>query len=430
MRTRSKTNAYIHSLVPPFNQEWVGHGSYTVSAGSNVDELVDTEYMSDDDDKSHRFKEVIHRKKKLERSNIASTTLVSGTNTFISSGSNCFWHEWGLGSHDFVNHDHVPVRFSVSEEQLLRNTLDAFYNTNEVDSLLNLVESPELVTGISSLRAKLSNIARITGVGRISSRESLKRLFSRRSLKNQVAAVSSGYLYYKFGVAPIAADIRKIGSGLKTYSKRLKSVVANAGQDISVHRSALGAVMPFGHEGTNLPSGFGSSPDTDRSWTATLKPWSVVPSLTCTVRGVRENKYFGDFFQKLDFLASRFGSVGPASFLWERIPFSFVVDWFVDLSGVLNYLDNALTGNTKKVKEACISTKWDVIAEIYKLRYNTSLTSSVDGAQIAQCRLGFYHRKLVDPHVSVGLNVRFGKSQASITAALVAQMAANLRSKR
>jgi hypothetical protein len=152
--------------------------------------------------------------------------------------------------------------------------------------------------------------------------------------------------------------------------------------------------------------------------------------LTCTVRGVRENKYFGDFFQKLDFLASRFGSVGPASFLWERIPFSFVVDWFVDLSGVLNYLDNALTGNTKKVKEACISTKWDVIAEIYKLRYNTSLTSSVDGAQIAQCRLGFYHRKLVDPHVSVGLNVRFGKSQASITAALVAQMAANLRSKR
>jgi hypothetical protein len=210
----------------------------------------------------------------------------------------------------------------------------------------------------------------------------------------------------------------------------MKAVVANAGQEISVHRGSDGVFMPFGYEGQNLPSGYGSSPNTSKAWTAIIRNGESLPRLTCTVRGVRETKYLSDFFQKLDYLASRFAGVGPASFLWERIPFSFVVDWFVDLSGALNYLDNALTGNTKQVKEACISTKWVADVPVSKLRYSSGSISSIDGSQIAQCSLSYYHRKLVDPHVSVGLNVRFGKSQAGITAALVAQMAANLKLKR
>ena len=131
-------------------------------------------------------------------------------------------------------------------------------------------------------------------------------------------------------------------------------------------------------------------------------------------------------FRTLDYLISRFGVSGPASFLWERIPFSFVVDWFVDLSGVLNSLDNTLTGSTKKITDAGISQSWKALIPVVKTRVSPTFTDSNDGSQVALCELSSFIRKPIVPSVSVGLSGRFGKSQLSISAALIGQMAANL----
>jgi len=63
-------------------------------------------------------------------------------------------------------------------------------------------------------------------------------------------------------------------------------------------------------------------------------------------------------------LAASMGLTNPLSWAWEDIPFSFVVDWFVDIGGYLNSLDDmlglALTG-------AYYSRTWDVS---YDLRYS------------------------------------------------------------
>jgi hypothetical protein len=433
MRIRSKTNSSSFPVVPAFTQEWVGHQTYTVPSNGTVVSEYDVETMSDDINKGRHFKEVVHERKVLTKSAISADTLVSGSETFISSGSNCFWHIWGLGANDFASHAHISKSWPISENTLLRQTMDDFFNVNNVDNVLNTVESPELVTSMTSMSRQIKLMPIVTGralrrnaLGRF---EILPKLLSqsvRRDIARAGGFISGGFLYYTFGIAPILADMRKIAKQLKTYKSKLRAVTANAGQPVSVHRQVFGSFGTFGSDGAQTPGGgFAFSPNTGGTWNASTNVL-VTPVMTCTVRGVRDIKYLSEGFQTLDYLISRFGGVGPASFAWERIPFSFVLDWFVDLSGVLNALDNALTGNRKNIQEAGISQKWKCLVPVVKIQPSSTLTDSNDGSQIALCELSHYSRHTVDPVISIGLTDRFGKKQGFILGALISQMAANL----
>jgi hypothetical protein len=425
MRTRTQVTEDISSNVAPFSQTWVGHNTYTVPGGTLVRASYASETMSDDSSKSRRFKAVTHEKYACSRSSISSSSLVSGSDTFNSTGSNCFWHIWGLGSVPFVEHKHISKLFTTGESQLVRETMDLFYNANEVDNLLNVVESPELITSLKSLYERVISVKTY---GKLSSRNGKKAL--RDAFVQNSSILSGGYLYYKFGVAPLISDMRKIATNLEKYQKAFRKYKKHAGTPISVHRTITGSFGPIVADGNgNLPSGFGLVADAGKSWTASVNSL-IQPKLTCTIRGIREFKYSTESFRALDYLISRFGVTGPASFLWERIPFSFVVDWFVDLSGVLNAADNALTGNAKKITDAGISQSWMCGLPIVKLRQSPTLTDSNDGSQIAYVVLRSFIRKPTIPTVSVGLSGRFGKNQLGITAALVSQMAANLVSRR
>jgi hypothetical protein len=435
MRNRNRVIDYQATAVAPFNENWIGHGTYTVSAGSGVVLRNAWETMTDDISKGRHFKEVIHKKKDLTRSAVGGGTLVQPPNTFVQDGQYTFWHVWGLGAHDFVNHDHIPVSYPMSDDELIRRTLDDFYNSNEVDSLLNVVESPELVTGLTDLAKKVNlpsiapNAIKRVGPGRWDVNPKRVSPSLRSQIRKAGGFLSGGYLYYVFGIAPIIADFKKVSKNLRKYRKQLAAVLEKAGTAISVHNHVDGTFLPFGANGTNLPDGYSASPYQGKYWSADILVQHT-PRKTCTVNGIRDHKYLTEDFQILDYLASRFGGVGPASFLWERIPFSFVVDWFVDLSGVFNQLDNALTGNRKRVKYVSVSTKWGALCPVYKIPRTVGETDSRDGQQIAVCELTQYHRQSVDPNLSVGASRRFGKKQAGILAALVTNIGANLRAKR
>jgi hypothetical protein len=334
-----------------------------------------------------------------------------------------WWHEWGMQMNDFIVHENVPVQFAVDEDQCIRNVLNSFYSTNEVDSLLNVVEAPELPASITSLASKLSRYKKMN-LTRIDQKY-LRTVFSSSSMRNYTSILSGGYLFYKFGIAPLISDMRKIGHHLGKFSKEMARHVANAGKPVSVHFKTGGVFLPLGSLGTPLPNGYGPIPLQSKPWRVT---YDGNASRTATVRGYRESKDTSDLFKKVDYLASRFGSTGPASFVWERIPFSFVLDWFVDLRDVLNRLDNALTGSRKKVLDMCITDKYEVNYQVVKQQRDVNETNSQDEHVIAEVALSKYHRKLADPiPIRIGASGRFGKTQAGILAALVAQKAANLK---
>jgi hypothetical protein len=391
---------------------------------------VDTlsESISDDDRPGRRFKAVHHEKTRQIRSNVATETLTASGNVYASNGAYCFWDIWGYGNGLFMGPQHITTSYDVEDDVLIRSTLDAFYDENEVDTLLNVVEAPQLVTGTQDLYRKIIDAR---NVGYLS-KKNIRQYMTAAKAKGILSFISNGYLYYSFGVAPLIADFRKISRATSTYRKRLDAVIRKAGQEITVHRSCDGTIVGInaGNPLYPLPYDYGTSNDTSKFWTVGHIYDTSKPKKICSIRGIRNHQYQTKSFQTLDNLVSRFGASGPASFLWERIPFSFVVDWFLDLSGVLNSIDNSLTGSTKKVTDACISRKWSCICRIDKLRYATNLTSSVDGTQIANSVLSYYSREVIQPAVSVGLSGRFGKKQISLTAALIGQMAANLKAKR
>jgi hypothetical protein len=127
----------------------------------------------------------------------------------------------------------------------------------------------------------------------------------------------------------------------------------------------------------------------------------------------------------LAYLIDRFGLSGPATTAWELVPLSFVVDWFVDLRNVTDRLDNALTGGSKQIIDVCISEK--VYAKtIGTIQSYGPYVINQAGSVMAESEWHLYTRNPVTDFNKVRFAGRFGKKQASLSAALIYSKVANL----
>jgi hypothetical protein len=144
------------------------------------------------------------------------------------------------------------------------------------------------------------------------------------------------------------------------------------------------------------------------------------PTRVIGVRGVRTQQYNTAVFGKLDYLLRKFGTPGPASFVWEKIPYSFVVDWFLNLKGITQELDNLLTGNIKQISDAWVSIK---SSEFYQIiMTNNNAISPQKGTTLASARLDRYTRTPISPRrPAVFVDSRFGKKQLALSGALLYQ---------
>jgi hypothetical protein len=439
MRTRTRSNRLIIATTDSINQfseKYYSEPSHTLQntyyLPSGVTPPVvmfgDSETIHDDPSKGRHAKEVLHTKRIISRNSYPVEKYGNATQSFECTEApglkgSAHWRAWS--NYGDVYPENIQVNWDVPDETLIRQCLGDFNQLNDVNSLLNAVEAPQFTSGLKSL---YDNVNAPVYKGSMSPKLAM------RSLKT-TKLLTGGYLYYQFGIAPVIADMRKLSKATTTYSRQLKKAISTAGTAVSVHRTIKGTFGPNLVPGTlGLPYGYGSPLSNGTFWSASINHLEL-PTKIVTIRGVRVRKYETEWFQKLDYLASRFGSTGPASFAWERIPFSFVADWFLDTSAVLGAMDNFLTGSSKNILDATLSTKWSCLAGAVKHKYNNTVYSTLDGQQTAQTELSYYHRKPIQPTVSVGLNRRFGKNKAlsggqlSLAAALVGQLSASLASK-
>jgi hypothetical protein len=276
-----------------------------------------------------------------------------------------------------------------TDQQLLNDTLDAFYQQNEADNLLNLSELNQLVP---------------------ESVERLRNTASQSRVQRALSNLSKGFLVYSFGIAPLVADIRKTMVALSNFRKDFQRASKSAGRRVSVHRQLTGTVSL--NAGTLKPQ-------------YPAAPWADVHTAgfhalkVCTVSGINSTQYRTSAFRQLDYLVSKLGTTGPASFLWEKIPWSFVVDWFVDLRGACNAFDNLFTGFRKRADNACISVKYNAVISS-KMMDPRSVVPAVNQV-ISTSSVDYYHRMPVVPSSKVVTSGRFGKKQLALTAALLYQ---------
>lgn len=312
-------------------------------------------------------------------------------------GPGYHWYAWG--DYGWVYHSNVTTRYPKTDQELIRQAVEKFYGENEVDTLLNIVESPELLSGLGSV---FNTSASVPG------------------------RISGGYLYYSFGIAPLISDLQKIHDSLGTLRTKLEEYLKLVGKPYTARAVMVGSFGLFQGMGEGYRPPGGNNPYNEW-WSCEHNIMSTPTKVVC-VRGVRANKYYSEALTKLDYMLKRFGSKGPASFVWERIPFSFVIDWFVDLRAVFGILDNALTGGTKEISDISLSEKWRTHITVKKIQH-PGWESPADGQQTAYNELGYYRRDPVVLSQWVGLRDGFGKRQSATSVALLLQqLEAKLRS--
>jgi REP element-mobilizing transposase RayT len=396
---------------------------YPITGTKTMFKTYAEESIEDSPDVAQRTKVCTHYYRRVERTDFSADLqdydpendgLIPSTGRFYRLlGPGSFWQTWGIGPLDSntigeVRHNMLQTVYPESVEASVRQAVHKFYNTNQVNNLLNIVESPDFIHGLHSIKSSFS------------ARGSTPSRIWRNS-----RAISGGYLYYAFGIAPLISDLKKINTSLSSINDDIKQYLRAIKGDKIAHYRCQGEFKPFLINADSRYSQYTNNNDTS-FWHCGFKPW-FPPRRIVTVRGSWPIIYNLEAFNKLQYLIDRFGSAGPASFAWERLPFSFVVDWFVDLSSIFDTLDSVFRQDNANIKDISLSEKYAIDLPVFKHKM-ADWISDKDGTQIATNTLKYYHREPLKSQLfQVGASGRFGKRQLGLTAALLHQLVASLK---
>lgn len=236
-------------------------------------------------------------------------------------------------SHQRVLTDSYPLPVSVSDLGR-RNCFHSFVDKigKAQQSLQSLVSVGESRETFNMLRHPLRSLVDVTTKYVRSAGTSYRDVRRRPSPKDLAGALNSAYLEWTFGVAPLLSDIK---SATKAYYNArdeytvVKRVSARVTEDSS-STSDDGEVAYF--------AGFSGRKITDTMNTAKLQYVTYLTSSSPMSPGE------SPFLRDLGLTASSF-----VPSVYELIPWSFVLDYFVDIGGYLN-------------REVAISRNWQVTA--------------------------------------------------------------------
>jgi hypothetical protein len=147
-------------------------------------------------------------------------------------------------------------------------------------------------------------------------------------------------LAYQFAVQPTVSDAKKIVALIDNYRSIVSKLISEAKKrQIRHYKRPVDNLLtlPATMGPTNLSLCFGSSN------TATRKSeWLTRPTYRASMLFTYDATALQGLLGKLDGLIHAFGVNRVASIIWEAIPFSFVVDWFVNVGDVIRSYEDML----------------------------------------------------------------------------------------
>jgi hypothetical protein len=419
MRTRTKTTIVNQTSIPFVNAPYnivdcngntTGTGNQPLAATSFNDDIISSTMV--DVVGTGTVHPVIHRSK---HSKVNLVTLTDRTHAYPGQRSITYTgggphvnedHYNGLQSHGaFELNTSVPNwslyppagwtigALSPSQEASLRE--DCFEKANQLkaDVVLNLVEANQAWPAVDSLINCLPEVAH-----------------NWKQIRKVIRTASGAFLAWKFGVSPILSDIESI----QKYLPKMKDDIDRHVKGEKMRFSAIGKVT---NSFSTLVSG-----GSNHSFTGNGR--SIKPPIVRYVLVVKPNNtnYHSDFFKKADAVLSRF-STSPASLAWEKIPFSFVADWFVDVRGMCRALDGLLGIKPYKViaftRSFSYTLETDVVYRSFSFcGSNPTVYEALTGTHTFK----HYERSLASTAATWPFwKPHFGQNQAALSAALIAQ---------
>lgn len=300
----------------------------------------------------------------------------------------------------------VPPRWTLDTSQISETSLqnEVFERAKQLkaDAALNLVEANQLWPSLTSLTSSLGIMSR-----------------DWKAIRKAIRNLPGSYLAYKFGISPVLSDMMSIYRFWPAMASDLKRYISGDAMRFSVF--------------AEVPCSFNASPTTlhvarEGRFNGTVLKTPII-RYVLTVKP--NTAYFTPFFQKASYVMSRFAS-SPASLAWETIPFSFVLDWFVDMRGALSSLDYALGQSPFTVVGFTRSLTYSLRTDGYMEHTNRCNSSTRLNWHCGSAVYKYYTRRTVVPYGNPipTWKPRFGKNQAGISAALILQKLMSLKSKR
>jgi hypothetical protein len=337
---------------------------------------------------------------------------IAGLNCVYSSSYTKSWYDnqfkpifGARGGWDVNSNASLPYGVTIdtsNNELTLQNAVLDRARGLKADVMLDLIEGNQMWPSIKSIATALPAMA---------------ANWSR--LRKVIRTASGAFLAWKFGVSPVLQDMMAVH---RYVPKITEDVVRHMKGD--KQRYSITAELPIsifnGTIATGSQNGF-------KVWSADMVGKAVQPPTVRYVLVVKPSqKYMTSFVSKADLFMRRFAS-SPASLAWELVPFSFVLDWFVDLKGVLGQLDRIAGFAPFKVVAFTRSFSYELQSEQRWATYSPCNGALLQNMRACSSSFRHYERSSgVSNSALPNWSPRFGKNQAGISAALIAQQLTKL----
>jgi len=232
------------------------------------------------------------------------------------------------------------------------------------------------------------------------------------------------YLWWEFGAKPLVRDLKKLISIFDTYRRRLLHLKKVNGRTITV-RSHDNNIFHFEGDGTvqDLGPVFGPIEDVWRSRGNQVFRHKMDINMNLHVNYRLEG--LDDPLARMDAFAALLGLNNPVGVIWEAIPYSFVVDWFTDVS---DWIENNLTFSPFKGEIQVAGADHTVKTDTTLMRlYPTSMQGDWRCSSLERIKC-YFRRKGVPPNSAEfdGLSPK----QLTLAAALAQTGVSRIRRRR
>jgi hypothetical protein len=253
--------------------------------------------------------------------------------------------------------------------------------------------------------AELGDLKHITSLASLKTDPRIRQRLARRA--SQTARyLANAHLTWSFGVKPFMSDVQKLIDELSGWKVRFDKLVADAGKLQRHHyRKSLANALP-----ANSSTYYGSWEHATITYN-----WVKSPLYTATAC-YRYGVDTGPLAQVAAFLDA-FGVRLNPQILWNHIPFTFVVDWFVGVGDWLSQYSADNLGVQVELIDFCHSVKFAQSA-ILQRSFGRGPLIPMWSADVHS-----YIRKRAIPVMfkSVGSGSGFGAQQGALSASLLAQ---------
>lgn len=242
-------------------------------------------------------------------------------------------HHYGTSEkvNELLSYHYSPLRkgFRVQAQQVIDHTTRV---ADEVSLLNNLFEIDELPALFLKYKNLSEKFARLRGSAKPNKDSNFERLKA-KDLPN--------YLDWEFGLAPLIADLRILHNNIKTVENRVLNLAMGNTHVLSLKdQSKVNGFLPQAY-------GYNRHQSIDGIFTGSLsgKVTAVIPGL------------FEAGFQ-LRVLADTIGLHLDAEVLWDAVPFTWLIDWFLPIGDQLKRYNDRKWVKVDLDGQAYITTKF------------------------------------------------------------------------